>query len=308
MKHALQLFVGGIGLNLLPGLAPLPVSLGIGGIGLEVLQLKDVTVPDHWIDRIIGQQEEVAVAVRELHLRGNEIVVGQREVGVHEALQVALALDELADGGGVVVGLADERDERLPVTLKGSLVEGIVQVGDVDGMDGAVFVQQILIVLQPDVVVGDDELEAVAHHTADGEHAIVVEQADEVAELHHLLGWEMRDEARLDETLLGNVVNDLDALALGLVYLYQPLQLTVVGHRIRVDELFRPLPHSDEVAQVVAHHVAVEHAGLTTKTVFGKAVVVVPRLHVSDDAVLGHFRLDGTHLFIVAYHLPDIVL
>jgi hypothetical protein len=105
VEHAQQLPVGSIGFDLIQGLAPLAVGLGIGCVGLEVFQFEDVAVLDHRVDGVVGQKEEVAVAMAELHLRRDEIIGIEAEVGIHEPLQVALALDELPHSRGVVVGL-----------------------------------------------------------------------------------------------------------------------------------------------------------------------------------------------------------
>ena len=103
-----------------------------------------------------------------------------------------------------------------------------------------------------------------------------------------------------------DVVDRLPALFGHIADLDEVAQLLIISLRIRVNHLFRLAPCIDKCTHIVAHHVAVEHAGLPAETILGKAIVVVPRLNVGNDAVFGDFRLDGSHLFIIAYHLPHV--
>ncbi len=263
---------------------------------------------NHRVDRIVGQQEEVAIAVREFHLGGDEVIVGQCEIGIHEALQVALALDELAHGRGIVISLADEREERSPVAVESCLIKVIIQSRNIDGMDGTVFIQEILIVLQAYIVVGDDQLEPLANDSTNSKHTIIIEQTNEIAKLHHPLGWEMRDQTGFDKTFLRYVMNDFYTLTFCLVYSDETLQLAVVCHRVRVDKLFRFASRVHECGHIIADHVTVEHAGLGTETVLSKAIVIVPRFDICDDAVLCDFRLDSSYFFVIADHLSHVFL
>ena len=183
VEHALQFPVGGVGLDLLQGLGPLFVSFSFGSVGLEVLQFKDVAVLDHRVDGVVGQQEEVAIAMAELHLRRYEVIGVEAEVGIHEALQVALALDELPYSRGVVVGFEDIVHHWPPLALHGGLVERHVQLRESRGAYLLEGLHEVVIVLYAHVVVRYAELQGCAEGTADGEHAVVEEQADEVVHI-----------------------------------------------------------------------------------------------------------------------------
>ena len=158
-----------------------------------------------------------------------------------------------------MVGPTDIFYEWLPIAVESCHIKSIIQLRDINGVNGTVFVQQILIVLQPHVVVGDDEFEAISHRSANGKHAIVIQQTDKVAELHHPLCREMRNQASLNKSLLSNVVNDLNALALRLIDLDKPFQFAIVSHRIRIDKFLGATSQPDKVVHVITYHVAVEH-------------------------------------------------
>ena len=162
--------------------------------------------------------------------------------------------------------------------------------------------------MQTYIVVGDDQLEPLANDSTNSKHTIIIEQTNEIAKLHHPLGWKMRDQTGFDKTFLRYVMNDFYTLTFCLVYSDETLQLAVVCHRVRVDHLFRPLPLVYKCTQIIADHITVEHAGLDTETVLGKAIVVVPRFDICDDAVLCNFRLDSSYLFVIADHLSHVFL
>ena len=97
------------------------------------------------------------------------------------------------------------------------------------------------------------------------------------------------------------------ALAVQLVKLQQLLHLTVVSSGVGVYHLLWGASVVHVVAEVVQHHVAVEHSCVFLQCLFCKAVVVVPRLHVA------HYRLhvavgrDASHLLVVREHVYDIL-
>ncbi len=162
--------------------------------------------------------------------------------------------------------------------------------------------------MQPHVVVWNNQREQLTFHTTDGQHTIVVEQADEIVIVHNTLSGEMTDEKPLDISLFRDLVDDAEAVLLHVVDFYEPLELAVVRHRIGIDHNLRAFARINELTHVVANHVAVEHTWFHTEAVIGEAVVVVPRLHVSDDVVLSLVVTDSSHLFIIADHLSDLRL
>ena len=229
-------------------------------------------------------------------------------MGIHEALQVTLAFDELAHGCGVMISLTDKLYQRAPVAVESRAAITDAQVCGTNGCNLPVLVTEVAIVLQPHVVVRNDQREQLALYAADGQHAVVVEQADEIVIVHDPLSREMADKNALDITFLRDLVDDAEAILFHVVDLYEPLQLAVVRHRVGINHYLRAFACINELTHVIANHIAVEHAGLDSKTVIGEAVVVVPRLHVRDDVVLSLVLTYGPNLFVVADHLPHLFL
>ena len=86
----------GIGIDLLYCLRPLLLGCLFCVVGLrQVFQFEDIAVVCLVVGHV-GQEEEVAVAMVELHIGGSDVVVVETEIGKEEALDVALALDGVA--------------------------------------------------------------------------------------------------------------------------------------------------------------------------------------------------------------------
>ena len=88
-----------------------------------------------------------------------------------------------------------------------------------------------------------------------------------------------------DFSRLGYLLDDALTVAIQLVELDELAHLVVVGLRIRVYHLLGAFTSGHVVAEVIEHHVAVEYAALRFQGSLGKAVVVVPGLHVVDDGL-----------------------
>ena len=163
-----------------------------------------------------------------------------------------------------------------------------------------VLVTEVAIVLQSHVVVGNGQREQLTFYAADGQHAVIIEQADEIVIVHDALGREMADKDTLDITFFCDLVDDAETVFLHVVDFNEPFQLAIVRHRIRVNKVFRTITGINECTHIIAHHIAVEHLGICCETSSCKAVVVVPRLHVGDDIILSLVLTDGSYLFVVA--------
>jgi len=118
----------------------------------------------------------------------------------------------------------------------------------------------------------------------------------------------MADKDALDIPFLCDLVDDADSVLFHIIDFYEPLQLAIVRHCVGINHHLWPFACINELTHIVTYHVAVEHAGLDTVAVIGKAIVVVPRLHVSDDVVFGLVLTDRSHLFIISDHLPHFFL
>ena len=92
-----------------------------------------------------------------------------------------------------------------------------------------------------------------------------------------------------------------------MVELYQLAKFGVVGLGVRVEHVLRTSSVRGEVAEVVEHHVAVEHPSGVFKTVFGEAVVVVPRPHLFNHSLHVAMRRQHAHLFIIIEHGAHVV-
>ena len=126
----------------------------------------------------------------QLHLGGGEVVVVQVEVGQEEALYVAFALYRVAHGREILVAVGHVLQRLAPLAVEGDIGEAAVQLGGTHLASLVVVLQQIVVVLLADVVVGDaqDELRASCPH--DGQHTVVEQQAGEYVGLGHLHGGE----------------------------------------------------------------------------------------------------------------------
>ena len=83
--------------NLGDRLVPLFPCFSLRSVSLQVFQLQDVAMLNHRIAHQVGHEEEAAIAVVQLHFGSREIVRVQIEQGIHEPLQIALALNQAAN-------------------------------------------------------------------------------------------------------------------------------------------------------------------------------------------------------------------
>ncbi len=295
----------GVGVDLGHGVVPLRLCAGVGVGGLECLELDDVAVA-YGVAGEVGQQEEVAVAMVELKLGGEEVVGREVEVGHEEALKVALRLYGVAHGGDVLVGLGHEGQCGSPVAVVGHGVETVGERADIDARLGLVLLVEVVVVLLADVVVGDGEHHPVPVRAADGEHAVVEDEAGEDVGLDDVLGGERLLDLGAYLTLLGYAHEYAFALVVERVEADEPLELVVVGAGVAISHLGWRLAVVYQVVEVVYDHVGVEHAALA-EGVGREAVVVVPRLHVGYDGVCADFLRDEVYALVVLYHLAHLV-
>ena len=94
-----------------------------------------------------------------------------------------------------VISLADELYQRAPVAVKRCAVIDTSQCGSGERVDILIFIKHVLIVLDAHIVVGDGQFQRLTAHATYGQHAIVVEQADEVVIVHDSFGREMADDS-----------------------------------------------------------------------------------------------------------------
>lgn len=230
-----QTGIAGIVADLLLGFLPLLAGSLIALALLQVFQFNDIAMLHVGILAQVGHEEEVAVAVLELHLRSSEIIGVDAEVCREEALDVALTLDETAHGGGVGVGLCHELHHRFPLATCGSGLEGLYETVTFYGVDGAILLEQILIILFAYIIIRYAQLQCGSEALSDGEHTVVVEQRDEVLSLKYLLSGELVNELSIDKAFFRDFMQQAPTAVVELVDLYESLHLLIVRAGTRVD-------------------------------------------------------------------------
>ena len=301
---------GGFGVEAeLPyGVLPLVFGVGFVVLGGEVFQLQNVAVLHFGIPHEVGHQEEVAEAVVHFHLGCGEVVGVDAEVGLQEALDVSFTLYLAAHGGVVLVGLGDEFEGGTPLAVVGHVFVDASQIAQVEAVGGGFLelFQQVFVVLLAYVVVGDAQHQLVAVRTGEGEHAVVEEQAGEHLGVSDSLGGEGGEEFGGDPSFLGDAVHHAPAVAVQMIELDELLHLGIVGAGVGVYHLFGRAAFIYIVPQIVEHHVAVEHLGVTVQTGFGEAVVVVPGFHFGNHLV--DVSVVPASILVVLQDAPDVGL
>ena len=103
LAHQLHLGATSITAYLSHGIFPLYFTPELVIFGGEILQLYNVAVLHFGIALKVGHQEKIAEAVVQFHLGSGEVIGVDAEIGLEEALDIALALYQAADGGVVLV-------------------------------------------------------------------------------------------------------------------------------------------------------------------------------------------------------------
>lgn len=145
---------GSVEAYLVYGILPLGFGLGIRVLHSQVLQFDDVAVGNGVMGKV-RHQEEVAETVVKFHLRGNQIVVADAEVGGEEPLQVAFTLDGAAHGGIFLIGPGDEFKTGTPLAFVGHGIKLVHKTFEVDAVLLLILFKHKVIVLLAHVVVGD---------------------------------------------------------------------------------------------------------------------------------------------------------
>ena len=108
----------GITVYLLHSLPPLLLGLRVKVLFRQVFQLHYVAMPG-LIMRQVGQQEEITIPMIQFHFGSGDVITVQTQVSHEEALDAALALYGVADGGQVTVTVGDEQHttEMTPLAM-----------------------------------------------------------------------------------------------------------------------------------------------------------------------------------------------
>ena len=161
-----------------------------------------------------------------------------------------------------------------------------------------------VIVLLAHVVVGDAQYRSLPVRTHDGKHTVVKEQAGKYLRLDDVTGGKGGHQISNDLSLLGDTAQHALTVAVQAVQLDELLHLVIIRAGVGINHLFGRFASINVVLQVVENHVAVEHLGVAVQTVFGKAIVVVPRLHIGNHRFDVSIVLSG--ILIVLQHLTHV--
>ncbi len=165
-----------------------------------------------------------------------------------------------------------------------------------------------MVILLSHVVVGDYEVALCAVGFAVGEHAVVVEQADEILLVGHAVGREREVDVLADAAVKRYLVKYVMPYTVWGLYLFQLVELqklVKIDSSIIVYHVIRGFAVRYDALEIVQHHIAVENLGVSQYSLLREAVVVVPGLHFGDESLL--VGGDGSNALIVAYHLAHVI-
>ena len=153
----------------------------------------------------VWHEEEVAIAVIQFHLWTCDVIGIKSKQGIHKALEIALALDEAANGCGVVILATDMFHHLAPLTTIGRKAESIFELANLQRLNLVVFHQHIIIILLADVIIWNSKDWYTFLYTFDCHHTIIEQEALEHVGISQLVGRKGALHSSVCKSILGNL-------------------------------------------------------------------------------------------------------
>ena len=278
-------------------------AFGVAVLG--VLQLDDVAVLHVGIDFEHRAEEDIDISRLRILLGDGAVEAVLGGHGQGEAVDKRLALLFVALRGVLLQAVGDVAEVGLPVAAVGQLAGEFILLVVAEAEVGLVVgTQQVGIELFLHYEVGDGKLGLAFVQPADGEHAEVVEQADEVIGIRNARGREAVLQFASDEALADEGLDDGSVVGKLLILADEHTQLLVVDANVALYHAFRSTAIVNVVFDEVEHHVGVVHRGVAVAFLC-EAVIIIPRFHHLYQLV--HGVVEGAVPGVVGEHLAHLL-